>query len=108
MSSSAVAGNAIDFHYITRDTGDPKVRLRARNIDRIGEDPATGSASGCTAAWMLLHGVTKPDEQVLIRQGIEANRPSDIFVRASKTADKIHTVRVGGYSIKVMEGTLLL
>jgi trans-2,3-dihydro-3-hydroxyanthranilate isomerase len=107
-SSTAVAGNAIDFHYITRDTGDPKVRLRARNIDRIGEDPATGSASGCTAAWMVLHGVTKPDEQVLIRQGIEANRPSDLFVRASKTADKIHTVRVGGYAVKIMEGVLLL
>jgi trans-2,3-dihydro-3-hydroxyanthranilate isomerase len=100
--------NAVDFHYITRDTGDPKVRLRARNIDRIGEDPATGSASGCTAAWMLKYGVTKPDEQVLIRQGIEAHRPSEIFVRASKTADHIPTVRVGGYSAKVMEGTLLL
>jgi predicted PhzF superfamily epimerase YddE/YHI9 len=52
--------------------------------------------------------VTKPDEQVLIRQGIEANRPSDLFVRASKTADKIHTVRVGGYAVKIMEGVLLL
>jgi len=104
----AAGENAVDFHYITRDTADPKVRLRARNIDRIGEDPATGSASGCTAAWMLKYGVTKPDEQVLIRQGIEAHRPSEIFVRASKTADHIHTVRVGGYSIKVMEGTLLL
>jgi trans-2,3-dihydro-3-hydroxyanthranilate isomerase len=104
----AAGENAVDFHYITRDSGDPKVRLRARNIDRIGEDPATGSASGCTAAWMVLHGVTKPDEQVLIRQGIEANRPSELFVRASQTADKIHTVRVGGYAIKIMEGTLLL
>jgi trans-2,3-dihydro-3-hydroxyanthranilate isomerase len=104
----AAGENAIDFHYITRDTADPKVRLRARNIDRIGEDPATGSASGCTAAWMVLHGVTKPDEQVLIRQGIEAHRPSELFVRASKTADQIHNVRVGGYAIKVMEGTLLL
>ncbi len=36
------------------------------------------------------------------------NRPSDLFVRASKTADRIHTVRVGGYSVKVMEGALLL
>jgi trans-2,3-dihydro-3-hydroxyanthranilate isomerase len=107
-TATAAAENAIDFHYITRDTGDPKVRLRARNIDRIGEDPATGSASGCTAAWMVLHGVTKPDEQVLIRQGIEAHRPSDLFVRASKTADRVHNVRVGGYAVKIMEGTLLL
>ena len=104
----AAGENAIDFHYITRDTGDPKVRLRARNIDRIGEDPATGSASGCAAAWMVKYAVTKPDEQVLIRQGIEANRPSDLFVRASQTADRIHTVRVGGYAIKIMEGALLL
>jgi trans-2,3-dihydro-3-hydroxyanthranilate isomerase len=88
---TVAAENAIDFHYITRDTGDPKVRLRARNIDRIGEDPATGSASGCTAAWMVKYAVTKPDEQVLIRQGIEAHRPSELFVRASKTADKSTT-----------------
>jgi trans-2,3-dihydro-3-hydroxyanthranilate isomerase len=100
--------NAVDFHYITRDTGDPKVRLRARNIDRIGEDPATGSASGCTAAWMVKYAVTKPNEQVLIRQGIEAHRPSELFVRASKIADQIHNVRVGGYAVKVMEGSLLL
>jgi trans-2,3-dihydro-3-hydroxyanthranilate isomerase len=104
----AAGENAVDFHYITRDTGDPKVRLRARNIDRIGEDPATGSASGCTAAWMVLHGVTRPDEQVLIRQGIEAHRLSELFVRASKTADQVHNVRVGGYAVKAMEGTLFL
>jgi trans-2,3-dihydro-3-hydroxyanthranilate isomerase len=104
----AVGENVIDFHYITRDTGDPKVRLRARSIDRVGEDPATGSAAGCTAAWMVKYGVTKPDELAPIRQGIEVHRPSDLFVRASQTADRIHTIRVGGYSVKVMEGTLIL
>ena len=57
---------------------------------------------------MVLHGVTKPDELVLIRQGIEAHRPSELFVRASETADRVHNVRVAGYSVKVMEGTLLL
>jgi predicted PhzF superfamily epimerase YddE/YHI9 len=57
---------------------------------------------------MVLHGVTKPDEQVLIRQGIEAHRPSEFFVRASQTAARVNTVRVGGYAVKVMEGTLLL
>jgi trans-2,3-dihydro-3-hydroxyanthranilate isomerase len=104
----AARENALDFHYVTRDTGDPKVRLRARNIDRFGEDPATGSASGCTAAWMVKYGVTKPDELVLIRQGMEANRPSEIFVRASKNADRLNNVRVGGYAVKVMEGVLIL
>lgn len=100
--------NALDFHYVTRDTGDPKVRLRARNIDRYGEDPATGSASGCTAAWMVKYGVSKPDELVLIRQGIEANRPSEIFVRAGRDQDRPNNVRVGGYAVKVMEGAVIL
>ena len=100
--------NALDFHYVTRDTGDPQVRLRQRNIDRLGEDPATGSASGCAAAWMVKYGVAKSDELVLIRQGIEANRPSEIFVRASKDGDRPTDVRVGGYAMKVMEGVLIL
>jgi trans-2,3-dihydro-3-hydroxyanthranilate isomerase len=104
----AAGESALDFHYVTRDTGDPQVRLRARNIDRFGEDPATGSASGCTAAWMVKYGVTKSDELVLIRQGIETNRPSEIFVRASKDGDRLNNVRVGGYAMKVMEGVLIL
>jgi trans-2,3-dihydro-3-hydroxyanthranilate isomerase len=104
----AAAENAVDFHYVTRDTGDPEVRLRARNIDRIGEDPATGSASGCTAAWMVKYGVTQPDELVLIRQGMDANRPSEIFVRASRDEKRVHNVRVGGYAVKVMEGVAIL
>ena len=104
----AAGENALDFHYVTRDTGDPKVCLRARNIDRVGEDPATGSASGCTAAWMVKYGVIKPEELALIRQGIEANRPSELFVRASKDGDRVHNVRVGGYAVKAMEGIAIL
>jgi trans-2,3-dihydro-3-hydroxyanthranilate isomerase len=104
----ATGENALDFHYVTRDTGHPQVRLRQRNIDRLGEDPATGSASGCTAAWMVNYGVAKSDELVLIRQGIEANRPSEIFVQASKERDRVNNVRVGGYAMKVMEGVLNL
>ena len=32
---------------------------------------------------MVKHGVAKPDEQVMIEQGLEIKRPSEIFVRAS-------------------------
>jgi trans-2,3-dihydro-3-hydroxyanthranilate isomerase len=100
--------NALDFHYVTRESADPEVRLRARNIDRFGEDPATGSAAGCTAAWMVKYGVTKPEETVLISQGAEAHRPSEIFVSASKDADRVHNVRVGGYAVRVLEGIAIL
>jgi trans-2,3-dihydro-3-hydroxyanthranilate isomerase len=37
-----------DFYYVTRDTGDPAIGLRSRGLFSTGEDPATGSAGGCT------------------------------------------------------------
>jgi trans-2,3-dihydro-3-hydroxyanthranilate isomerase len=69
-----------------------------------GEDPATGSAAGCAAAWMVAHGVAQPEERVLIEQGIEMKRPSRIFVRASKTDNRVVNVRVGGNAVEVMRG----
>ena len=71
------------FYFVTRETVDPEARLHARMLFYNGEDPATGSAAGCAAAWMVAHGVAKPDERVLIEQGLEMKRPSRIFVRAS-------------------------
>jgi trans-2,3-dihydro-3-hydroxyanthranilate isomerase len=76
-------GDARLFYFVTRATGSPDTRLRARMIFYAGEDPATGSAAGCAAAWMVRHGVAKPGEQVTIEQGIETRRPSRIFVRRS-------------------------
>ena len=93
-----------DFYFNTRDTGDSKVGLRARGIYPVGEDPATGSAAGCTSAWMVKYGVAQPDETVLIRQGVEIKRPSEIFVRSSKSGTSISNVRVGGRAVPIMEG----
>ena len=72
------------FYFVCRETVNPKARLHARMIFYNGEDPATGSAAGCCAAWMVAHGVAASDEQVLIEQGLEMHRPSCIFVRAHK------------------------
>jgi trans-2,3-dihydro-3-hydroxyanthranilate isomerase len=73
-----------------------------------GEDPATGSAAGCATAWMVAHGVAQPDERVLIEQGVEMKRPSQIFVRASKSDNRVVNVRVGGNAIEVMRGQMFL
>ncbi len=94
-----------DFYYVTRDTGDDEVGLRSRAIYPNGEDPATGSAAGCTAAWMVHYGIAKSGERVHIQQGVEIKRPSQIFVRAEKQGEKIVNVRVGGNAVEVMEGT---
>jgi trans-2,3-dihydro-3-hydroxyanthranilate isomerase len=96
------------FYFVTRDTGSPAARLRARMIFYAGEDPATGSAAGCAAAWMVRHGIARPDEQVMIEQGIEAKRPSRIFVRASQDGSHVHNVRVGGYCAEVLRGKVAL
>ena len=58
------------FYFVTRETVDGEARLHARMLFYNGEDPATGSAAGCSAAWMVAHGVAKPDERVLIEQGV--------------------------------------
>jgi len=92
------------FYFISRETVDPSARLHARMMFYGGEDPATGSAAGCAAAWMVKHGVAKPDEQVLIEQGIEMLRPSSIFVRASLSDNKVVNVRVGGNVVEVLRG----
>jgi trans-2,3-dihydro-3-hydroxyanthranilate isomerase len=92
------------FYFVTRETVDPGARLHARMIFYNGEDPATGSAAGCAAAWMVAHGVAAPDERVLIEQGIEIQRPSRIFVRAGKQDNRVVNVRVGGNVVEVMRG----
>jgi len=101
------------FYFVTRETVDPQARLHARMLFYGGEDPATGSAAGAAAAWMVARGVAQPDERVLIEQGLEMGRPSQIFVRASllqggRSDNRVVNVRVGGHAIEVMRGEILL
>jgi trans-2,3-dihydro-3-hydroxyanthranilate isomerase len=96
------------FYFVTRETVDREARLHARMLFYNGEDPATGSAAGCSSAWMTAHAVAKADERVLIEQGVEMKRPSRIFVRASRIDNRIVNVRVGGQSIEIMRGEVFL
>jgi len=94
------------FYFATRQTVEPEARLHARMLFYNGEDPATGSAAGCAAAWMVAHGVAQPDERVLIEQGVEMQRPSRIFVRAARRDDRVVNVRVGGNVVETARGEL--
>jgi trans-2,3-dihydro-3-hydroxyanthranilate isomerase len=96
------------FYFVSRETTRPEAGLHARMIFYNGEDPATGSAAGCTAAWMVAHGVAEPDRRVMIEQGVEMQRPSRIFVRASRHDNRIVNVRVGGNAIEVIRGEIFL
>jgi len=96
------------FYFVSRETDQPDARLHARMIFYNGEDPATGSAAGCAAAWMVASEVARPDERVLIEQGIEMQRPSRIFVRASLKDDRVVNVRVGGNAVEILRGEIFL
>ncbi|HEU4382532.1 MAG TPA: PhzF family phenazine biosynthesis protein [Anaeromyxobacteraceae bacterium] len=96
------------LYLVSRETVDPEARLHARMMFHGGEDPATGSAAGCCAAWMVAHGLALPDERVVIEQGLEAHRPSRLFVRAGRSGGSVGDVRVGGHVVEVARGELVL
>ena len=96
------------FYFLCPERCEGRLEARARMFFYGGEDPATGSAAGCAASWMVQHEVAKSDEQVLIRQGIECRRPSEMYVRATREGERVTNVRVGGYAVEVLRGTVAL
>src|SRR5437867_3583272 len=96
------------FYFLCPERRPGRLEARARMFFYGGEDPATGSAAGCAASWMVQHEVAKSDEQVLIRQGIECRRPSEMYVRASRERERVTNVRVGGYAVEILRGTVVL
>ena len=96
------------FYFLCPERREGRLEARARMFFYGGEDPATGSAAGCAASWMVKHGVARSDEQVLIRQGVECRRPSEMYVRATREGERVTSVRVGGYAVEILRGTVVL
>lgn len=73
----------------------------------IPEDPATGSANGCFAAYLAHHRYLgdRPVE-VRVEQGYEIGRPSLLHLRATPVGDTLQ-VEVGGTVQLVARGTFL-
>jgi trans-2,3-dihydro-3-hydroxyanthranilate isomerase len=86
-----------------RVNGDPR-HLRARMfapLNNIPEDPATGSASAATAAFLArLEGTDNAD--FTIEQGVEMGRPSRLELNICGS-----DVRVGGPCVPMMRGRLV-
>lgn len=73
----------------------------------VPEDPATGSANGCLAGYLVKNryfGTSKIDIQN--EQGIEINRPSLIHIKAEDTGGSIE-INVGGRVIPVAKSELV-
>jgi trans-2,3-dihydro-3-hydroxyanthranilate isomerase len=73
----------------------------------IAEDPATGSANSCFAAYLVRHRYFDTDQiDVRVEQGYEIGRPSLIYLKAQDRGGTIQ-VEVGGKVIPVAQGRLL-
>ncbi len=96
------------FYFLCPERREDRLDARARMFFYGGEDPATGSAAGCAASWMVQHGVANSDEQVVIRQGLECRRPSELHVRAKREGERVTNVRVGGHAVEILRGTVVL
>lgn len=73
----------------------------------VTEDPATGSANGCLAAYLVKYRYFGSNEiSVHVEQGYEIKRPSILRLRASEQ-DGVFDINVGGKVFLVARGELI-
>jgi trans-2,3-dihydro-3-hydroxyanthranilate isomerase len=108
QAAEFLKNSSAKFFYFLCPQPKNQLEAKARMFFYGGEDPATGSAAGCAASWLVQHGIANSDEQVLIRQGVEIRRPSEMYVRATRDGERVTNIRVGGYAVEVLRGTVQL
>ncbi|GAC1457444.1 MAG: hypothetical protein NVS2B14_06760 [Chamaesiphon sp.] len=70
----------------------------------IPEDPATGSANGCLAGYLLQNSYFGESAiNLRVEQGYEIGRPSLLLLKAYKNKEGI-SVSVGGKVVMVAQG----
>lgn len=74
----------------------------------INEDPATGSAGGPLAAYLVKNGRLKSEESLTIHQGQVMLRPSTMFAEAKVEGGELLRVTVAGRAVVVARGEMLL
>ncbi|MEQ1580341.1 MAG: PhzF family phenazine biosynthesis protein [Steroidobacteraceae bacterium] len=87
-------------------------KLRARMFAPLAgtfEDPATGSASGALGAYLAwLDPRADGEYRIVIEQGVDMGRPSEINLRVSKSGGQVKSVKISGRCVHVMRGVLEL
>ena len=91
-----------------REGSDIRARMYAPGIS-VPEDPATGSACAALGGYLAARD-PRPDGTLrwIVEQGFEMGRPSIIEVEVDKAAGAITAVRVGGASVMMSEGTIVV
>lgn len=106
----AAFGTLAAFVYSreTAETGHHfHARMFAPNLGLL-EDPATGSAVAAFAgAVMAFEKPEDGDHRLVVEQGYEMGRPSQIALELSVRNGALASVRIGGSAVVVSEGVLL-
>lgn len=71
----------------------------------IIEDPVTGSATGCMAAYLWHYGLM-PKPTFVCEQGHNLGRPGRVDVEVVGPREKIETVKISGDAVVVMRGQI--
>jgi len=75
-------------------------------VDYLGipEDPATGSGTGCMAAYLVRHKLLGSNKVSLsVGQGYEIGRPSELMIKASEI-NNYYDIMVGGKVVEIATG----
>ena len=81
--------------------------LNVRVFSTIPEDPATGSANGCLAGYLVKYQyLNSNDINLRVEQGYEIGRPSLLLLQASEENGS-YNISVGGGVIMVAKGELI-
>jgi len=90
-----------------REPVNPENHLKVRMIGSTDEDPATGSANGCLAGYLVKYRYFGgPKVDVRVEQGHEIGRPSLLYLRSEDRGEEID-VYVGGRNAMVAKGEFI-
>lgn len=104
------AYGAVGCYPFTFETLEAESKIHARFFapdDNIPEDPATGSAAGALAGYLIHYGAIDT-HRFTIEQGDFMNRPSRIFAEATGNEGNVQKIKIGGPAIVVAKGELYL
>ena len=70
---------------------------------RLSEDPVTGEAAGCVAAYLVRNNVilAAPNTSIIVEQGNELGRPGRVEVEVKSREGVIEKVKIGGPVVHV-------
>jgi trans-2,3-dihydro-3-hydroxyanthranilate isomerase len=109
---SGFPGGHVGALFFTSEPVDPGVTTYSRMFAPsagIVEDPATGSAAGPLASYLVKHGLVQRSElnDMVNLQGVAMGRPSRLHMRITQDdGSAITRVQVGGKSVRVGEGVI--